>query len=54
YIDNITIKELKTNYNKELLKLGIRYFIDKYIISINKVLYNLELIRVIVLEFKLD
>jgi hypothetical protein len=54
YIDDIVVKGPKDNYNNALIESGIRRFIREYIININKVLYNLELLGVIASRFKSD
>jgi hypothetical protein len=42
YVDNISIKGLKTNYKGEEVILGIRRFMYEYIINYNKVLLEIK------------
>jgi hypothetical protein len=46
YVDNISIKGLKTNYKGEEVILGIRRFMYKYIINYNKVLLEIKRIGI--------
>jgi hypothetical protein len=51
-MDNINIKGPKTIYNNKEIIFGIRRYILKYIIWINRVLVNLERVRCTISEIK--
>jgi hypothetical protein len=51
-MDNIGIKGLKTTYNNEEIVFGIRRYILKHIIWMNRVLTDLERIRYTILKVK--
>ncbi|KAK1778022.1 hypothetical protein QBC45DRAFT_329359, partial [Copromyces sp. CBS 386.78] len=55
YFDNIYIKGFRSNYNKERISIkGIKKYILKYFININKILFNVKLIRgtIVIIELQ--
>ena len=52
FIDNIGIKKLKNDYNIKKILLGIRQYVLKYIINIDKIFFEFKYIRVTIAVFK--
>ena len=48
FIDDISIKGLKIDYNREEVVPSIQQFVKEYIINVNKVLLKIEYIRAMI------
>ena len=46
FINDIDIKELRIDYNREKITLDIRRFIKEYIVNIDKILFKIKCARV--------
>ncbi|KAK1780022.1 hypothetical protein QBC45DRAFT_324900, partial [Copromyces sp. CBS 386.78] len=55
YFNNIYIKSLRIDYNREEINIkGIKKYVLKYLININKVLFNIELAGGIIIITKFN
>ena len=54
YLDDVCIKGPKTKYTNKEIKLGIRQFIAKHLLNINKVLADIKRAGATILGYKLD
>jgi hypothetical protein len=54
YLNNICIKGPKTKYTNKEIKLGIRQFIAKHLLNIDKVLADIERAGATISGYKLD
>ena len=52
YLDNVCIKGLKSRYNNKKVKLGIRQFVAKHLLNINKVLADIKKAEATILGYK--
>jgi hypothetical protein len=54
YLNDVCIKGLKTKYTNKEIKLGIRQFIAKHLLNINKVLADIKRAGATILGYKSD
>ena len=52
YLNNVCIKRLKKHYSNCKVELGVRQFVAKYLLNINKVLTDIKRAGATILGYK--